>query len=86
MDDWAFKLPKKILRALVVGAVLVSIVWGVVTWDSQKAKDMLETEVTFIMTPVFNYFTNRAERLVGLAFQPFFDLMEESGNKPSQDQ
>jgi|AntRauTorckE6833_2_1112554.scaffolds.fasta_scaffold26690_3 hypothetical protein len=76
MDDWAFKLPKKILKVLLVGAMVISIGWGVVTWNSQKAMELWTTEVTFITKPIFNFFTNRAEKLVGLAFAPFFEQME----------
>jgi hypothetical protein len=86
MDDIAFKYPKKILRLLLIGAMVISIGWGVVTWNSQKAIDLWTVEVTFITKPIFNFFTNRAEKLVGLAFAPFFEQMEELGNEPSQDQ
>ena len=86
MEDLAFKYPKRILQALLVGAMLIAIGWGVITWNSQKAMDLWEKEVTTIFTPLFNYATNRAEKLVGIAFQPFFDLMKESGNSASQDQ
>lgn len=85
MDDLAFKYPKRILQALLIGAMVVTISWGVITWNSQKAFDLWETQVTFIFEPIFNYATNRAEKLVGLAFTPFFEQMEELGNKPSQE-
>jgi len=85
MEDIAFKYPKKIFRALLIGAMVVAIGWGVITWNSQKAFSLWETQVTFIIQPIFNYATNRAERLVGFAFAPFFERMEELGNKPSQD-
>lgn len=86
MDDWAFKYPKKILRIVIIGAMVIAIGWGVITWNSQKAFNLWETQVTIIFQPILNYATNRAEKLIGLAFAPFFVQMEETGNKPSQDQ
>lgn len=76
MEDLAFKYPKLILRGLLIGAMLVAIVWGVITWDSKKAMDLWTAEVTFITTPIFNYFTNRAERLVGTVLESAFDQIK----------
>jgi len=74
MDDWAFKLPKKILKFVLIGAFLIAVGWGVITWDSKKAMDLWTAEVTFITKPLFNYFTNRAERMMSnvldAAFEP----------------
>ena len=86
MEDLAFKYPKKVFQAILVVAMLIAIGWGVITWNSQKAFALWEAEVTAIFQPVFNYATKRAEKLVGLAFEPFFEYMEELNNKPSQDQ
>ncbi len=80
MDDLAFKLPQKILRALLVGAFVIAMVWGVVTWDSKKAMDLWTTEVTFITKPIFNYFANRAERLVGRIIEPAFEQIKPVDN------
>lgn len=80
MEDFAFKYPKLIFRGLLIGAMLVAIVWGVVTWDSKKAMDLWATEVTFITTPIFNYFTNRAERLIGFVLEPVFEQMKPVDN------
>ncbi len=64
MDDFAFKIPGKILKFLLIGALLVSVSWGVLTWDSKKAMDLWITQVTFITTPIFNFFAERIERRV----------------------
>ena len=84
MEDIAFKYPKKIFRIVIIAAMVIAIGWGVITWNSQKAFDLWEAQVTFIFQPIFNYATNRAEKLVDLAFAPFFKHMEEIGNEPSQ--
>ena len=85
MDELAFKYPKKVFRALIIIAMIVSIGWGVLTWNSQKAFSLWETQVTFIFEPLFNFASNRAEKLVGLAFEPFIEQMSESGNNASQE-
>jgi hypothetical protein len=64
MDDFVFKYPKKILQLIFVGAMLVAMSWGLITWNSQNAIDLWSKEVTFITKTILNYFTSRAERRI----------------------
>ncbi len=61
MDDFAFKYPKIILRWLLIGAMVIAIGWGVITWDSKNAIDLWTKEVTLITKPIFNFYIKRAE-------------------------
>lgn len=77
MDDFAFKIPGKILKFLLIGAFLISILWGVLTWDSRKAMDLWTTQVTFITTPIFNFFAERAERRMETVLDSAFSRLDE---------
>lgn len=52
MEDFAFKYPRTILRALLVGAMVIAIGWGVITGNSQNAINLWTKEVTFITQPI----------------------------------
>lgn len=82
MDELAFKYPKKVLKILLIGSVLIAVGWGVITGNSQNAVNLLTKEITFITKPIFNYTQKRVERFT----QPALDQMKESGNSASQDQ
>lgn len=84
MEDIAFKYPRRILQALLVGAMLIAIGWGVITWNSQNAIDLWTKEVTFITQPIFNYFTNKVERRIERVLEPALKELEASGNSASQ--
>lgn len=86
MDDLAFKYPRKILQALLVGAMLIAIGWGGITGNSQNAINLWTKEVTFITKPILNYFTNKMERRMERAIKPALEQLEASGNSASQDQ
>lgn len=86
MEDLAFKYPKRILQALLVGAMLIAIGWGVITGNSQNAINLWTKEVTFITQPIFNYFTNKMERRMERVMEPALEQLEASGNSASQDQ
>lgn len=86
MEDFTFKYPRTILRALLVGAMVIAIGWGVITWNSQNAIDLWTKEVTFITQPIFNYFTNKMERRMERVMEPALEQLESSGNSASQDQ
>jgi hypothetical protein len=77
MDDFAFKIPGKILKFLLVGAFLISILWGVLTWDSKKAMDLWTAQVTLITTPIFNFFAERAERRMEAVLESAFSGINE---------
>ena len=77
MDDFAFKIPGKILKFLLVGAFLISILWGVFTWDSRKAMDLWTTQITFIATPIFNFFAERAERRMEAVLESAFSRLDD---------
>ena len=78
MDDFAFKIPGKILKFLLVGAFLISILWGVLTWDSRKAMDLWTTQITFITTPIFNFFAERVERRMEAVTESAFSQLATS--------
>lgn len=63
MDDWSFNIPKKILRALLIGAVILAVLYGIFTGDSKKGADFYMKEVKFIMTPIINKMQNRMEKI-----------------------
>ncbi len=63
MDDWSFNIPKKILRVLLIGAVILAVLYGVFTGDSKKGADFYMKEVKFIMTPIINKMQNRMEKI-----------------------
>lgn len=63
MDDWSFNIPKKILRALLIGAVILAVLYGIFTGDSKKGADFYMKEVNFIMTPIINKMQNRMEKI-----------------------
>lgn len=83
MDDFAFKIPGKILKFLFIGAMTISILWGIITWNSDNAIDLWTTQVTFITAPIFNFFTERMERrmeaVVESAFSGIATTTEASG-------
>jgi len=85
MEDFAFKYPKIVLQSLLVGAMLVAMSWGVLTWNSQNAIDLWTKEVTFITQPIFNYFTNKMERRMERVMEPVLEQIEASGNSASQE-
>lgn len=78
MDDFAFKIPGKILKFLLIGAFLISILWGVFTWDSKKAMDLWTTQVTFITTPILNFFTGRIEKRMETVTESAFSQLATS--------
>jgi hypothetical protein len=78
MDDFAFKIPGKILKFLLIGAFLISILWGVLTWDSRKAMDLWTAQVTFITTPIFNFFAERLERRMEAVTESAFSQLATS--------
>ena len=86
MDELAFRYPRTILRALLVGAMVIAIGWGVITWNSQNAINLWTKEVTFITQPIFNYFTSKMERRMERVMEPALEQHESSGNSASQDQ
>lgn len=63
MDDWSFNIPKKILRALLIGAVILAVIYGVFTGDSKKGAEFYMKEVKFIMAPIINKMQNRMEKM-----------------------
>lgn len=64
MDDWSFNIPKKILRALLIGAVILAVIYGVFTGDSKKGAEFYMKEVKFIMTPIINKMQNRMKKML----------------------
>ena len=64
MDDWSFNIPKKILRALLIGAVILAVIYGVFTGDSKKGAEFYMKEVKFIMAPIINKMQNRMEKML----------------------
>jgi hypothetical protein len=78
MDDFALKIPGKILKFLLIGAFLVSILWGVLTWDSRKAVDLWTTQITFITTPILNFFTERMGRRMEVVTESAFSQLATS--------
>ncbi len=78
MDDFAFKIPGKILKFLLIGAFLISVLWGVLSWDSRKAIDLWTSQVTFITTPIFNFFTERFEKRMEAVTESAFSQLATS--------
>lgn len=65
MDDFAFNIPKKILRWLLLVAAVIAFIYGLVTWDSNKAVNFYFKEVEFISRPIVNKMTKRLDRAMG---------------------
>ncbi len=80
MDDWSFNIPKKILRALLIGAVILAVVYGVFTGDSKKGAEFYMKEVKFIMTPIINKMQNRMEKM----FEKALNQNQDSQNKNTE--
>jgi hypothetical protein len=63
MDDWSFNIPKKILRFLLLGAVVLAVLYGLITWDSKKGAEFYMKEVEFITKPIVNKLQERIQRI-----------------------
>lgn len=63
MEDWSFNIPKKILRILLIGAVVLAVLYGLITWDSKKGAEFYMKEVKFITTPIVNKMQQRMQRI-----------------------
>lgn len=73
MEDIAFKYPKKILQIVFMGAMLVAISWGVLTWNLQNAINLWTKEVTFITKPIFNFYVSRMENRAEKLIKPYIE-------------
>lgn len=80
MDDWSFNIPKKILRALLIGAVILAVIYGVFTGDSKKGAEFYMKEVKLIMTPIINKMQNRMEKM----FDRALNQTQDSQNKNTE--
>jgi hypothetical protein len=80
MDDWSFNIPKKILRALLIGAVILAVIYGVFTGDSKKGAEFYMKEVEFIMTPIINKMQNRMEKI----FDRALNQTQDNQNKDTE--
>ncbi|MCB9810671.1 MAG: hypothetical protein H6779_02485 [Candidatus Nomurabacteria bacterium] len=74
MDDLSFRWPQKVLKWLVIGFFSVSILYGLVTWNFDNFLNFWTWAITFITEPIFNFYTERMERLVTIVLEVAFNV------------
>jgi hypothetical protein len=76
MDDLSFRWPQKVLKWLVLGFFSISVVYGLVTWSFDNFLSFWTTAITFITEPIFNFYTDRMERLVSIVLETAFGVAD----------